>query len=248
MFTLQAGKQHAIASTGDISHCLNAGGMGRQDYETETLIAHSLRGEGFDASEDGTGRGTPLVPVAFALRGREGGAMPEIEGNGDSVGALRSASGGSSRDYVAFDTTQITSTANGSNPKAGDPCHPLAAGAHPPAIAFDCKASGRNGFGVGEIAGTQRAMGHSGSHTNGGGHQAALTGSGVRRLTPRECERLQGFEDDYTLIPYRGKPAADGPRYKALGNSMAEPCMRWIGERISLVEALTNTDEHREAA
>ena len=55
----------------------------------------------------------------------------------------------------------------------------------------------------------------------------------VRRLTPRECERLQGFPDDYTAIPYRGKAAADGPRYKALGNSMAVPVMRWIGERIT---------------
>jgi DNA (cytosine-5)-methyltransferase 1 len=55
---------------------------------------------------------------------------------------------------------------------------------------------------------------------------------GVRRLTPRECERLQGFPDDYTLIPYRGGMAADGPRYKALGNSMAVPVMRWIGRRI----------------
>ena len=58
--------------------------------------------------------------------------------------------------------------------------------------------------------------------------------SAVRRLTPRECERLQGFPDDYTLIPYRKKTAADGPRYKALGNSMAVPVMRWIGERIEL--------------
>lgn len=59
--------------------------------------------------------------------------------------------------------------------------------------------------------------------------------SGVRRITPRECERLQGFPDDYTAIPFRGKPAADcpdGPRYKALGNSMAVPVMRWIGQRI----------------
>ena len=55
----------------------------------------------------------------------------------------------------------------------------------------------------------------------------------VRRLTPRECERLQGFPDDYTAIPYRGKAAADGPRYTALGNSMAVPVMRWIGQRIS---------------
>lgn len=59
----------------------------------------------------------------------------------------------------------------------------------------------------------------------------------VRRLTPRECERLQGFPDDYTDIPYRNKEhAPDGPRYKALGNSMAVPVMRWIGERIHMVE------------
>lgn len=57
----------------------------------------------------------------------------------------------------------------------------------------------------------------------------------VRRLTPRECERLQGFPDDWTLIPYRGKPAEDcpdGPRYKAIGNSMAVPVMKWIFERM----------------
>ncbi len=62
----------------------------------------------------------------------------------------------------------------------------------------------------------------------------------VRRLTPRECEALQGFPDDYTLVPNRGKPAADGPRYKALGNSMAVPVMRWIGERIQMVSDATN--------
>lgn len=54
----------------------------------------------------------------------------------------------------------------------------------------------------------------------------------VRRLTPRECERLQGFPDDYTLITHRGKPAADGPRYKAIGNSIAIPVLEWIGHRI----------------
>lgn len=62
----------------------------------------------------------------------------------------------------------------------------------------------------------------------------------VRRLTPRECERLQGFPSDWTKIPYRGKPAdecPDGPRYKAVGNSMAVPVMRWIGERIAMAEA-----------
>lgn len=72
----------------------------------------------------------------------------------------------------------------------------------------------------------------------GQGYPAVMERSLVRRLTPLECERLQGFPDQYTLIPYRGGMAKDGPRYKALGNSMAVPCMRWIGERIALVEAL----------
>ena len=58
----------------------------------------------------------------------------------------------------------------------------------------------------------------------------------VRRLTPRECERLQGFPDDWTLVPYRGKPAKDGPRYRAIGNSMACNVMAWIGRRIDAVD------------
>jgi DNA (cytosine-5)-methyltransferase 1 len=65
----------------------------------------------------------------------------------------------------------------------------------------------------------------------------------VRRLTPTECERLQGFPDGFTEIPYRNKTAEkcpDGPRYKALGNSMAVPVMRWIGERIQAVEVMTD--------
>jgi DNA (cytosine-5)-methyltransferase 1 len=92
---------------------------------------------------------------------------------------------------IPFDTTQITSPQNGNNPKSGDPCHPLAAGAHPPAIT--------------------QAM-------------------AVRRLTPIECERLQGFPDNYTKIADK---TPDGSRYKALGNSWAVPVVRWIGERIA---------------
>lgn len=67
---------------------------------------------------------------------------------------------------------------------------------------------------------------------------AISAGTAVRRLTPLECERLQGFSDNYTLINYRGKPAADTPRYAAIGNSMPVPVMHWIGERIELVERL----------
>ena len=188
---------------GLISHCLNAGGMRRQDYETETLIAHALRGEGFDASEDGTGRGMPLVfdttqitsagvppAVAFDLRGREGGA--QIEGPHGTAN-IRAASGGSSRSYVAFAQNQ------------------------------------RNEVRAMDVAGALAAK-------RGTKQQTYIADSAVRRLTPRECERLQGFPDDFSLVPYRNKPAADGPRYKAIGNSMAVPVMRWIGERIAAVE------------
>jgi DNA (cytosine-5)-methyltransferase 1 len=70
------------------------------------------------------------------------------------------------------------------------------------------------------------------------GARQELTGATVRRLTPVECERLQGFPDGWTDVPYRGKRAPDGRRYRALGNSMAVPCMAWIGRRIALVEEL----------
>ena len=60
----------------------------------------------------------------------------------------------------------------------------------------------------------------------------------IRLATPLECERLQGFPDNYTLVQHRNKPAADSPRYKVIGNSMAVPVMRWIGERINMVEAV----------
>lgn len=149
----------------DAAACLTAKGQ-RIDFEVETFVAHSLRAEGFDASEDGTGRGTPLVPVAFDCKG-----------------------------------SQVQHDESGASP-------------------------------------TLRAMGHATSHPNAGGQLAVATPRAVRRLTPRECERLQGFSDDYTLIPWRRGMAADGPRYKALGNSMAVNVMEWLGERIAMVDAM----------
>lgn len=129
---------------------------------------HALRSVGADASEDGTGRGTPIVAVA--LRGREGGATAEL--GGDQANALRSANGGGSAPYVLAPTLDV----------------------------LDAQ---------------------------------ARAGWKVRRLTPVECERLQGFPDDWTAIP----GAKDSPRYAALGNSMAVVVMRWIGERIAKVDA-----------
>ena len=71
----------------------------------------------------------------------------------------------------------------------------------------------------------------------------------IRRLLPSECEILQGFPKNWTLIPYRNKPAEqcpDGPRYKACGNSMAVPVMRWIGERIQMVEDVMQEQNGRQ--
>ena len=85
------------------------------------------------------------------------------------------------------------------------------------------------------MSGTQAASTYDLSPTLSVSHTVAIAPQ-VRRLTPRECERLQGFPDDYTLIKYRGRDAADSPRYKALGNSMAVPVMQWIGKRIQILE------------
>ena len=77
------------------------------------------------------------------------------------------------------------------------------------------------------------SAGKHGAAIGNAGHKVAIQQAmQVRRLTPTECERLQGFPDRYTDVTCRNKSAADGPRYKALGNSMAVPCMAWIGYRI----------------
>ena len=277
----------------EVSTALNACGSasGRQDFETETFVCDKIagalrvpshgaawRGDGSDnficssvagalqcgvthalqtqcgqATEDGGGRGAPLVPVLTAFDWQNSAGAPNSD-----------------------DTTMTL---------CGD---------RTPAIAFSAKDYG-NGAAE-DLSPTLRAMGHAGSHANGGGQMAVafainqrdearpldVAGAlatqpgmrqqsflgeamAVRRLTPRECERLQGFPDNYSLIPtaraaaiaadhleylrrsYPGlteedamRLAADGPRYKALGNSMAVPCMRWIGECIAAVDAVWN--------
>lgn len=134
-----------------------------------TISARTKGGGGLGTDFDCDGG---QVAVAFDLRGREGGAMPE---GPHHTANIRASNGGSSKSYVAETWA-------------------------------------------------------------------------VRRLTPRECERLQGFPDDFTAVTYRGKPASDGPRYKALGNSMACNVMRWIGERIEYVERACGGNELEEYA
>lgn len=99
-----------------------------------------------------------------------------------------------------------------------------------------------DGGDAGDLAPTMRAVSHSGSHANAGGQLAAMQGTAVRRLMPEECEALQGFPRGYTAIPYRARPAADGNRYRALGNSMAVPVVAWIGRAILASESRTSDD------
>jgi DNA (cytosine-5)-methyltransferase 1 len=218
-----------IASTGDISHCLNAGGMGRIDYESETLISHALRAEGLDASEDGTGRGTPIVPVR-RNGSNIGTDLPSLRrGNGHMTGGVP-AIAFSCKDHGADAMDDCARTL-----RAGTHDKSHANAGVPPAVTVALR--GRENGGTAEMGG-ETATALRASQCDG--DKPYVLTSAVRRLTPRECERLQGFPDDYTAITYRGKPAADGPRYKALGNSMAVPVMRWILSRIEAVSEVSH--------
>lgn len=127
---------------------------------------------------------------------------------------------------IAFDTRQVTSPDNRSRPEPGDPCHPLHThGGHAPAVAVSEPIT----------ANEQRTYSQEGK-TGVRLRNVVPAGWAVRRLTPLECERLQGFPDFWTLIPYRGGPAKDGPRYRSLGNAMAVNVLSWIGQRLALFE------------
>ena len=350
-----AGYLQAVPSTDHTAHCLiaarmvsfgecvadgTASVMKSRDYKdaTDLVAFHSNAGShGGDVFAD-------LCPTLRAQKTAAGGQTAVTSTLTATYGRQSGQDMMADNLLVAFDTTQITSPQNRSNPKPGDPCHTLAKGSHAPAIAFGgdiartlsrrhdgspCADRGPDvvavAFAIQERAvcenpnagpdgagwraddaaytleartvpqavafqpgNLRRGAGSPPSqsvfptlksdHGRGSSDQhphvaVAFTvsgpsggfawekpyasavmatrpsdtantqtgvriGSAVRRLTPRECERLQGFPDDYTVVLHRGKPAADGPRYKALGNSMAVPCMAWIGQRIAAVDAL----------
>jgi DNA (cytosine-5)-methyltransferase 1 len=260
-----------IANSGDVGYCLTASAQQSLDAETETLVAHALRGEGFDASEDGTGRGTPIVPVVAAslTRGAEsagkgGYAGRRQEDDSNLVAepvAFNPKAGGNKtigKSYLDDGTsytldTDCTSVAIAhaiqagalrENPSSGpdgvgvqaDIAYTVEARAEVQAVAFAENSRGELRLQGGDGAVAPQLT--TGGGKPGQGQPCVAEAWAVRRLTPRECERLQGFPDDFTAIPYRGKAAADGPRYKALGNSMAVNVMRVIGTRIDMVDAM----------
>jgi DNA (cytosine-5)-methyltransferase 1 len=338
--------------------CRAKGGTGHGDFESETFVTHSLRADGFDASEDGTGRGTPLVPVvASTLKNNHGGggfgsdpsetfipvafsskdsaadagplsptlrAMGHSQSHPNAGGQVAVAIHQNQRGEITLNDTAGALNEGGGKPGQGYPCIAFAGMAQagsgwvPPscptneecALPLDTKRAqavayrlpcptvrdiilarrraasqpapvpaadpfcfeprfARNDRGAPDslVPPLKAQSGMTGKGDSapcvafyptagsdfpcheelsppvevGSGGQSgnppgvAGAGMAVRRLTPRECERLQAFPDNYTLIPYHGKPAADGNRYKSIGNSMTTTVIRWIGLRIQSV-------------
>ncbi|HBO0827427.1 TPA: DNA cytosine methyltransferase [Pseudomonas aeruginosa] len=242
----------------DLAASLMAGGP-KHDICTETYLVQSVAGNishtldtannGKGSSEDGTGKGVPII--AFIAQGSGADATLDLtptlragghcnsHANAGVVPAIAFAQ--NNRGEVRFESGhgQVACTVL-SNGKPGYGVPMVAC------VSLHGREQGLAAELGGSVAGALR--------TSGGGADKPYVlapdfeahfrydwndpGPGdwshwrVRRLMPVECERLQGMPDDYTLIPYRGKPAADAPRYKAIGNSMAVPCMAWLGQRL----------------
>lgn len=201
-------------------------------------VAHTLKAEGADASEDGTGRGTPIIALGAQNSSRQGDSVStEVTPTLDKskipavTVAIRGREGGATADLGGEVATALRASQGG-----GDKPHVLAGVVH----AFDARQS--DVLQYGDITGPM---------DTGVPGPAALVNSAVRRLTPVECERLMGFPDNYTAIPWRGKPAdqcPDGPRYKALGNSWAVPLFAWLGKRIDMHMPRTAANDNKESA
>ena len=203
-------------------------------------ITHTLKAAGFDGSEDGTGRGQPIVAQTYRDHmGLEHWLDTAVSVHGtqdhdiqnDQAHTLGCNSGQENAVLAFAENSRAELRLEGGD---GSRTGALTSGGGKAGQGVPCVAvalRGRDGGATAELGDEiQNCLRAS---SGGGDKPYALTAMRVRRLTPRECERLQGFPDDYTLVPHRGKPAADGPRYKALGNSWAVPVVAWIGRRIA---------------
>lgn len=208
----------------EVSLCLKAKGHASHDPTHETYViggdvTHALRAEGADASEDGTGRGTPIV--AFApfdlaqitskinrLDVRYGREAPPLNTTGQAHAA------------IAFQPTQDAT--------GHDDSSPAVTNSHggSPAVAFSENQRGE------VVLSDYAHQLTAGGGKLGQGYPAAQHGMTVRRLTPTECERLQGFPDGWTAVGASGKAMSDSVRYRMLGNAVTVNVAAWIGKRI----------------
>ncbi|KOB44615.1 DNA cytosine methyltransferase [Xanthomonas arboricola] len=230
----------------DVAACLMAAGP-KHDIRTETFMVQSVAGSithtldtangGKGSSEDGTGKGVPII--AFTAQGSGADATMDL------TPTLRAGGHRSSHANAGV----VPAIAFAQNHR----CEVRFESGHGQ-VACTVLSNGKPGYGVPMIAcvalhdrqnGLAAELGSGANgHVLAPDHEAHFRYDWndpiprgwsqwrVRRLMPVECERLQGMPDDYTQVPYRGKPAADAPRYKAIGNSMAMPCVAWLGQRL----------------
>lgn len=189
-------------------------------------MAHSLRAEGFDASEDGTGRGTPLT-------------VATLTGNGDAHSGFRDEKGLVPTCFTIHGTDKSANVASetdlAGNIRTRAPGS-IENSSTTVALCFQTRIA-RNGRGQPKDVADALTSSEGGTHADSKPHVAGTFG--VRRLTPRECERLQGFPDDWTRygVTEAGQATElkDGPRYKMLGNAVATVTAKWIGKQIAMV-------------
>lgn len=196
-------RRPVLTSTGDVAHCLNAGGMGRIDYETETFVLgfnSNAQPDEMTFDPHTSAALTCSQSSAIAIHPHAIGRQPHHGPQGKEYledGSAYCMDGRGSAQAVAYGIRTANTSSNGWGIQE-EPTHTL-----------------------------DRAMGIGVAHSRG-----SFAPMAVRRLTPTEAEKLQGFPVGYTAIQRGTKPAADSVRYRALGNSMAVPVMAWIGRQI----------------
>lgn len=234
----------------EVANCLTARmhkGINTTVDEGQTPVvvnALTANGVGTCGAGDNQAQAGHLLPTAYSIMPMNSGTDYKARETDIAQPVMTTPVGGNQGgDYVvqpmAFDAVQITSAANGTRVAPELPASTLAKGSRMH-VAYP----------VQEVAtfnddGTARTLTarHDSSPCADRGPDVVATAMRVRRLTPTECERLQGFPDGWTQVPYRNKPASDGPRYKAIGNSMAVPVMAWIGRRIAQVNTIISLKE-----
>ncbi|HHN1281972.1 DNA cytosine methyltransferase [Pseudomonas putida] len=235
----------------EVATCLTASAGPKNDFDVETFIVQSVSGAishtldtangGKGCGEDGTGKGVPIVAftaqdygadaaVGLSPTMRAGKAVPAIafaqnsrgelrweSGHGQIAGTLSTGGGKPGQGQPVIASVALRGRTHGLTAELGD------------GISSALRASSGGGD-----KGYILAPSHEAHFLYTQDAEAATDWSlwRVRRLMPLECERLQGMPDNYTQVPYRGKAAADGPRYRAIGNSMAVPCIAWLGQRL----------------
>lgn len=244
------GKREAI----EHAACLTARGT-RLDFNTETFVARAITGEishaltrAHSVTENGCGRGLPVIaashvgsehgwpdknaPLTLAFAQNSRGELRFENGDGHITGALSSGGGIPGQGLPVALSVSFRGRAAGAMAELGDHVSSTLRAGH----GGSDKAHALQPFGEAHLHYTLRPQAASADET-------AFPTWHVRRLMPVECERLQGMPDHYTQVPFRAEAAADGPRYAAIGNSMAVPCIRWIGRR--LVSVLRAADAAR---